>query len=168
MCFTGDQADENARLHRELEIAKLENELGQIQIRSLLRSELIGENFDCIRKLEHDLEEENELKEYQWKCNAYESFEGHEAIVPENLAEWWRGVIFNTLPEHRTQAINEWLSKPENMSLEPVRGTAIADLTDDGKSNDSEYEGSISPYHGPVRLCYLISIVLAPIIESNG
>ena len=151
--FTGGQADEIARLNRELENAKLENEALQIQMRSFLRRELIAENHDRIAMLQCELENEHEKKQSHQTFAEYEKFEGDAAITSKNFGQWWTDLRNYTRTDAHQKGMREWFGDSD-MGL--VEETATGIVTDDGDSCDSDRGGSIPSYHGAVRLCYLI------------
>jgi hypothetical protein len=130
-----------------LEIAKVEAERVKLQAMSLVRKDLIEQGHDTLTMLERILDTEDEKRKFHQLHEDYENFEGYGAITSEEFAAYRRGLL--TQSDEHAEARSE-----------PDRGTAIGNVTDDGESNDSENGGSILSYHGPVRLCYLISIVL--------
>jgi hypothetical protein len=154
------QVDEIARLRRKLEMANLETEVNQIQVRSFLRRELIEENCARITMLKCDLEIEDEKKRFHQIMKEYEDFEGDAPITSPNLDEWWTELKNYTRSDEHQKVMRKWFGNP-NTSLEPVEETATGNVTDNGEPYDSGKEGSIPSYDGEVRLCYLISIVLA-------
>jgi hypothetical protein len=132
-----------------LEIANVEAARAKLQAMSLFRRDLIEEGHDKLTMLERILDAEDEKRKFYQLHEDYENFEGDTEITSHEFAAYRRGLLNPTQSDEHAEA-----------RLEPDGGTAIGNVTDDGESNDSEHGGSIPSYHGLVRLCYSISIVL--------